>query len=36
MNSKMMRKLKPITTENKVAFVLVQHLTTQIGKQNCT
>lgn len=31
LNAKMMRKLKPIVTENKVAFVLVQHLTTDIG-----
>lgn len=34
MNSKMMRKLKPIVTENKVAFVLVQHLTTEIGSMS--
>lgn len=31
MNAKMMRKLTAIVDENNVAFVLVQHLTTQIG-----
>lgn len=31
MNAKMMRKLTTIVDENNVAFVLVQHLTTQIG-----
>lgn len=35
MNGKMTRKLKPIITENKTAFCIVQHLTTQIGKLNC-
>ena len=35
MNSKMMRKLKTIVTENKIAFVMVQHLSTQIGKLFC-
>ena len=32
MNGKMMRKLKPLVTENKVAFTMVQHLSTEIGK----
>lgn len=31
MNAKMMRKLTSIVEENEVAFVIVQHLTTQIG-----
>lgn len=31
MNAKMMRKLTPAVTDNNVAFILVQHLTTQIG-----
>lgn len=32
MNAKMTRKLTSIVAENNVAFVIVQHLTTQIGK----
>lgn len=34
MNGKMTRKLKPIITENKTAFCIVQHLTTQIGSMS--
>lgn len=32
MNSKMMRKLTPIIAEQNVAFIMVQHLMTEIGK----
>ena len=32
MNSKMMRKLTSIIAEQNVAFIMVQHLTTEIGK----
>ena len=35
MNAKMMRKLTAIVEENQVAMILVQHLTTQIGRQIC-
>ena len=34
MNGKMMRKLNPIVTETNVAFVMVQHLSTQIGSMS--
>lgn len=34
MNAKMMRKLTSAVTDNNVAFVMVQHLTTQIGSMS--
>lgn len=34
MNAKMMRKLTSAVTDNRVAFVMVQHLTTQIGSMS--
>ena len=35
MNAKMMRKITAIVEENEIAMVIVQHLTTQIGKKIC-
>ena len=34
MNAKMMRKLTSAVTDNNVAFIMVQHLTTQIGSMS--